>query len=269
MGWKFTVRQPDATVWLGNLPEGLTKEELQEHMSQAGEVKRAQLTSGNSGFCLFAKPEEAQAALSALNGSILKGQSILVDPWTRKDGGEAKAPEANGSGGKKKGAKKQQSVTQGVLLPVGLIQPGLILPGTLSAVSPAPGASAAGAPKAKKARFEVKEQGNPEATVWLGNLPAGLNVTDLTAHLAQVGETQMVKITHGKTGFAWFKEPEMAKNAIAMLNGSDLKGNAIVVDTWTKREYPPKKKAAAADTAADGAGAAAAAAAAAEPAPLA
>eukprot|EP00401_Gymnodinium_catenatum_P081371 CAMPEP_0117565004 /NCGR_PEP_ID=MMETSP0784-20121206/56340_1 /TAXON_ID=39447 /ORGANISM="" /LENGTH=126 /DNA_ID=CAMNT_0005362775 /DNA_START=110 /DNA_END=487 /DNA_ORIENTATION=- len=83
---KFEVRHPSGTVWLGNLPAGVTYEEVQQYMSKAGNCKRAQLTSNNTGFALFGNPQEAQNAIATLSGTSLKGSRIVVDSYAKKPG---------------------------------------------------------------------------------------------------------------------------------------------------------------------------------------
>lgn len=77
-------------VYVGNLPYSVDWKELQEHMSQAGNVAFARILteegvtwgeSLGSGCVRYDTVEEAQQALS-LNGSVLKTREIQVDVWT-------------------------------------------------------------------------------------------------------------------------------------------------------------------------------------------
>mmetsp|Transcript_63223 Transcript_63223/g.151066 ORF Transcript_63223/g.151066 Transcript_63223/m.151066 type:complete len:132 (+) Transcript_63223:55-450(+) len=77
-------------VWIGGLPADNCSIELnkrlKEHMSSAGglclyaEVGK----SGNAGAA-FKTPEEAAAAIAALNGSVFEGIQLQVDQWTKKE----------------------------------------------------------------------------------------------------------------------------------------------------------------------------------------
>merc|ERR1719335_162282 len=77
---------PEKKVWVGNIPEGTTYQELQEHFGSAGTAKFAAVFSGKgagTGGVAFAEEAEAQKALKTLNGSTFKGVKIEVDVWTK------------------------------------------------------------------------------------------------------------------------------------------------------------------------------------------
>merc|ERR1719515_373088 len=79
---------PEKKVWVGNLPEGTTYQELQEHFKSAGNAKFAAVFSGKgkgTGGVGFAEEAEAQTALKTLNGSTFKGVKIQVDVWTKME----------------------------------------------------------------------------------------------------------------------------------------------------------------------------------------
>merc|ERR1712216_339204 len=73
-------------VWVGNIPEGTTYQELQEHFKSAGTAKFASIFTGKgkgTGGVAFAEEEEAAKAIKTLNGSTFKGVKIKVDVWTK------------------------------------------------------------------------------------------------------------------------------------------------------------------------------------------
>merc|ERR1719321_28082 len=73
----------DKKVWVGDLADGVKSKDLHEHFKDAG-GKWSEAYGGNSkgtGGVAFKTAEEATAAISSLNGSILKGQMIQVDVW--------------------------------------------------------------------------------------------------------------------------------------------------------------------------------------------
>merc|ERR1719313_2199801 len=77
----------DKKVWVGDIPDGVTNRDLHEHFKDAG-AKWSESWGGNSkgtGGVAFKTAEEATAAISSLNGSILKGTMIQVDVWTKKE----------------------------------------------------------------------------------------------------------------------------------------------------------------------------------------
>lgn len=76
-------------VWVGNVPEGVTYQELQAHFNTAdGSAKFATVLKGKgagTGGVAFATAEEATEAIAKLNGSTLNGASLVVDVWTKKE----------------------------------------------------------------------------------------------------------------------------------------------------------------------------------------
>lgn len=73
-------------LFVGSLPFRLTEQELANHFAQAGQVLSAKIINdkmtGRSkgfGFVEMATEEEAQKALSMLNGSELGGRTLNVD----------------------------------------------------------------------------------------------------------------------------------------------------------------------------------------------
>ena len=73
-------------LYVGNLSYDTTWKELKEHFHQAGEVARADVkTSDNGrskgfGIVKFARPEDAQTAISTLSGVELDGRALEVRP---------------------------------------------------------------------------------------------------------------------------------------------------------------------------------------------
>merc|ERR1712139_86284 len=81
--------KPDCKVWVGNLPESVGWKELQEHFNQAGKTKWVEAfkrgEGKGTGGVAYGSTEDAQKAISMLNGSILSGQMIQVDVWNKKE----------------------------------------------------------------------------------------------------------------------------------------------------------------------------------------
>jgi len=78
----------DKKVWVGGLPEDTTFGELQTHFGGSGTAKFATVMKGKgagTGGVAFASAEDATKAIETLNGSSLKGCSIVVDVWTKKE----------------------------------------------------------------------------------------------------------------------------------------------------------------------------------------
>merc|ERR1711927_4508 len=69
--------KPDCKVWVGNLPDSVGWKELQDHFNQAGKAKWVEAfkrgEGKGSGGVSYATEEDAQNAISMLNGSLLGG----------------------------------------------------------------------------------------------------------------------------------------------------------------------------------------------------
>merc|ERR1712060_330609 len=75
------------TIWVGNVPEGTTYQELKAHGEQAGGAKWAEVFNNKgkgTGAIGYSTAEEAAAAVSILNGTVLKGQPITTDTWEKQ-----------------------------------------------------------------------------------------------------------------------------------------------------------------------------------------
>lgn len=72
-------------LFVGGLPFSITNERLRETFATFGTVESAEVATGRDGrslgfgFVEMATPEEAEKALSALNGSTLDGRTIRVE----------------------------------------------------------------------------------------------------------------------------------------------------------------------------------------------
>merc|ERR1719335_553125 len=86
---KLNAAKPECKVWIGNLPEGIGWKEMDEHFKQAGKVTWVEaFTKGagkGTGGAAYKDAADATKAISMLNGSILGGQMIQVDTWTKKE----------------------------------------------------------------------------------------------------------------------------------------------------------------------------------------
>merc|ERR1712039_420801 len=78
----------DCKVWIGDLAEGTTWKELQEHMNQGAEkTKWVEVLDGKgkgTGAVAYASAEAATTAIATLSGSTLKGSVIVCDVWEKK-----------------------------------------------------------------------------------------------------------------------------------------------------------------------------------------
>jgi len=75
-----------------------------------------------------------------------------------------------------------------------------------------------------------------ETKVWVGNLPEDATVESLTELFGRTGGTvKLAAIMRGNTGGVAYETPEEAARAIAMLNVSDMGGQAIQADVWSSK----------------------------------
>ncbi|HSV88639.1 MAG TPA: RNA-binding protein [Bacteroidales bacterium] len=93
-------------IFVGSLPFRLEESELKELFEEFGEVNSAKiitdkLTGRSKGFGFVEMPddEEAQQAIEGLNGTDLKGRTIVVNKSEeRKDRGERRGGFGGGQG---------------------------------------------------------------------------------------------------------------------------------------------------------------------------
>jgi len=114
---KFEVRNPACAVWLGNMKD-LSHADLQPVMQQAGKCNFVHVGSNGSGFANFSSPDEAQLAISMLNGTNINGKSIQVDVYSsKKTPGQSSGNSKGGKGwaGKGGGGNNTSMVLQTLL----------------------------------------------------------------------------------------------------------------------------------------------------------
>eukprot|EP00931_Biecheleriopsis_adriatica_P057213 TRINITY_DN3392_c0_g1_i3.p2 TRINITY_DN3392_c0_g1~~TRINITY_DN3392_c0_g1_i3.p2 ORF type:complete len:152 (+),score=41.36 TRINITY_DN3392_c0_g1_i3:68-457(+) len=102
--------------------------------------------------------------------------------------------------------------------------------------------------KGKGKGWGGRKRVDPAMKVWIGNLGTGVDWKALQEHMNQAGKTTWCEVFKGKsegTGAVEYSTAEEATNAITMLNGSVVGGQAIMVDVWVKQEKPEEAAAAA------------------------
>merc|ERR1719277_621775 len=73
------------TIWIGNIPEDVTKEELEENFGSAGKIIQCRLTTkSRTGIIVYSTAEEKQTAISMFNGSDVGGALLHVDEWSKE-----------------------------------------------------------------------------------------------------------------------------------------------------------------------------------------
>merc|ERR1712083_572612 len=95
---------------------------------------------------------------------------------------------------------------------------------------------------AKKKTMDKIGKVEADQKVWVGNLTKSVDWKGLSKHFEEQGfKPQMAEVMKGGKGVCSFKTAEEASSAIAAANGSELKGKAIEVDVWEKKEKKEKK----------------------------
>ncbi len=105
-------------IYVGNLPRDLTKEQLEAAFAQYGEVRsvsiitdRATGESRGFGFVEMGNDQEAQSAISSLNGTELGGRVINVNiarpREDRRGGGGGGGGGRRGGGGGNRGGGRR------------------------------------------------------------------------------------------------------------------------------------------------------------------
>jgi cold-inducible RNA-binding protein len=92
-----------AKLYVGNLPYSVTEERLQQHFAQHGSVVSARIItdkfSGRSkgfGFVEMSSDDEAERAVTSLNGTDFEGRNIVVSEARPQQG---RSPRPGGGGG--------------------------------------------------------------------------------------------------------------------------------------------------------------------------
>jgi hypothetical protein len=97
-GGNRAVKSPD--LYIGNLTEDVSGEELEKQFSKFGDVKEVRMVPPRSGedksfaFITMGSVESAQSALNGMNGRDILGRKIVVSEARSRRGG-------NGGGGRR------------------------------------------------------------------------------------------------------------------------------------------------------------------------
>jgi len=217
------LKNTDASlkVWIGGLSEQTSWKTLEKHF-EASVAKPAitEIMGKGSAVVSYKSVEQVSEAVAALDGSELDGNSIQVDVWVEKPKSE-RPP--------RKAAPKLKPQ------PKQVVQPRKVLLKT--------GKDGKGAGKGKgKGDDKMKEKlaaFQASQKVWIGGLAESTTWKELEKHLAEIAKPKVTHIFRGK-GVAAYENEEDATTVIAALNGSELGGNVLEIDTWTKPEREKK-----------------------------
>ncbi|MEI6564211.1 MAG: RNA-binding protein [bacterium] len=96
-GGNRPVRTPD--LYIGNLNEDITGEELQKQFSKYGDVREVRMVPPRSGetktfaFITMGSVESAQSAMNGMNGKDIDGRTIVVsEARSRSNSGGRRGP---------------------------------------------------------------------------------------------------------------------------------------------------------------------------------
>jgi len=220
-------------IWVGNIAEGTTHQELKAHAEQSACPARwAEVFTDRgkgTGAIGFASASDVGPAAAALNGTFLNGNRLEVDVWQKpdkEDGGQpivqpSSPPKQNWAPAWRPEPKKWPTPTQ-----------------TYQASYQAsyqetyqPSGQPSGQPN------QNWRKGNPTKMVWVGNLAEGTTFQDLLAHAQQAGKPRWAEVFSEKgkgTGAVGFASAAEVATAVAALQGTFLNGHEIQVDLWEK-----------------------------------
>mmetsp|Transcript_73982 Transcript_73982/g.239171 ORF Transcript_73982/g.239171 Transcript_73982/m.239171 type:complete len:286 (+) Transcript_73982:83-940(+) len=225
-------------VYVANLPFSAEWQELKDFFSQAGTVEYARIlsTDGNTvstkgrsrgiGYVRFSTADEAENAVSLLNGAEMDGRTLNVDVWTS-------SPRSQDT--PRVGIRSH--VGKGGWTPKG---------GERRAVAPAPRPRAPGGKGAGAGRGMISGD-DDELMVYVSNLPFTAEWQELKDLFSQIGTVEYARVlsTDGNTistrgrsrgvGYVKFSTAEEAQAAIDTLNGIEMDGRTLVVDAWTTK----------------------------------
>lgn len=241
MAFKNNLPDEPRMVYLGNLSWQTKWQDLKDHLKQAGTIEFCKILTqdgtdwGRSrgvGYARYSSQEEAQQAVSVLNGSELGGRQIKVDAWT------GAKPRQGDVGNKGFGFGKGKGFDQGF---------GKGGYGFKGGFQPYGGFGGFGGkgfqPFGKGMGKQIKIHGDFAQMVYVANLPWKLEYQALKDHFASAGTVEFVKVLteDGSTfsrskGMAClrFTSAQEADTAVAMLNGTEFTGRKILVDRWAR-----------------------------------
>jgi len=222
-------QEPDEPrmVYVGNLAWSVKWQDLKDHMKQAGAVEFCKVLtfdgsdwgrSRGMGYVRYSSEDEAKNAVATLNQSELAGRNVIVDAWTgtKPRSGTAKG---GGKGFTAKGGSKGYMMKGGKGFKGGFGFKGW----------------------GKGWGKSIQVHGEAGQMVYVANLPFKAEWQEVKDHMKAAGNVEFVKIlTEDGTEFGrsrgvgcvrYTTEEEAAK-AIETLNGTDMLGRSITVDTW-------------------------------------
>jgi RNA recognition motif-containing protein len=215
---KEKLRKFDASkkVWVGGMSKTTTWGKLAKHFRDS-DLKPAVVDVNEkkgTGVVCFKNEDDVSTAVAVLNGTELDGSTIEVDVWTKTE----KPPKEEGDEDKPKKKKQPKKL--------GIHKMQLSVKKPVSKV----------AEKLKKI--------DPSLKVWVGGLGEKTTFKELSKHFEeQFAKPHLVDIlAKGGRAVVTYENVDDVASAVAIVNGSELNGNILEVDVWTKPEKKEKVK---------------------------
>lgn len=245
------------------------------HVSQVGIVERVQFCDKGSAIVTYGSPEEAQAALSQLNGTTIEGNSRYIDVIPQGDdedtnvfvrgfdfgtterqiqmhcatAGKVTAVEMWGNGaavvtyGSAGGAQKAIAILNGSTIPgnsrfIDVKEDAKSRPG------PPPATNMSAVTKKRPAPASGAADA-PGCRVFIRGFDFGTTDEMFDGHVSQVGTVEQVQWCTKGSAIVTYSSSEEAQAAVAQLNGATIEGNSRYIDVIPQEdEGQPRFKAA-------------------------
>lgn len=218
---------PSCRVFVRGFDFGTTDEQLEAHMSQAGEITKVQWASKGSAVVHYGSTEEAQAAVESLNQTIMDGNSRYIDVILKEDNDGGGPPKKKAkSGGKGDGGwmmVPQQMVAMFNMMKGGQMQ------GKGKAKAKAKGKSGGG-------RSGSKGDDDPPGSgrVFVRGFDFGTTDEQLEEHMSQAGEIHSVHWCTKGSAIVVYTDKSSAEEALSQLNNTVIDGNERYIDILEK-----------------------------------
>jgi len=209
----------ECKVWIGGLGKDVSRGKLVNHIKETAKPHLLELMSRGTAVASFKTEEEAQTVIASLNGSDLEGKSIEVDVWTKKEKKDREPGEKRNRNKK----KKKMGVSAQVLKQA------------------QKGKAGKAGKKDDKLKLKIKAVDHA-LKLWVGGMSKTTTWKELKTHFVDLGcEVHLCDLGKPGNGVVTFKTEDEATSALGIVNGTELGGQTIEVDVWTKPERKEKK----------------------------
>lgn len=213
------IQDPSKTVWVGGLlafDDGVSYDELLTFGKRCPGAVWAEV-KGTTGAVGYSSAAEAAMAIRKLNGQRLKGAAIQVDSWT----GSSTGGQSGNGKGKSGWTPVYQSSWQKPAYQSSWERPSKA------------GGKSFGKGKGKRKWGSLR---NTSKVIWISGIPEGVEFMQLKEHGEQAGKAIWAEVKKNGVGFIGYETIEEATAAVDVLNGTELGGAIIEVDSWEKKD---------------------------------